>query len=76
VGDLEFDCEGPGSQRRVRSCDGGGGIPGGISYFERSDEATISHVDEASLRGVPARVCRIRRDLYMANADNNIFLND
>jgi hypothetical protein len=74
LGDCECDCDGPGSQRYVRSCDGGGGIPGGISYFRRNDNH--SHVHEAAPRGVPARESRICRDLYMANEDNNIFLQD
>jgi hypothetical protein len=41
LGDCERDCGGLDSQRRTRSHNGGGGVPGGMSYFELN-EATIS----------------------------------
>jgi hypothetical protein len=48
LGDCERDdCDlRPDSQRRVlRSCDGGGGIPGGVSYFiEQSENQPCAHM--------------------------------
>jgi hypothetical protein len=47
LGDCERDdCDlRPDSQRRVRSCKGGGGIPGGASYFfERSENQPCAHM--------------------------------
>ena len=47
LGDCERDdCDlRPDSQRRVRSCEGGGGIPGGVSYFfERSENQPCAHM--------------------------------
>jgi hypothetical protein len=47
LGDCERDdCDlRPDSQRRVRSCEGGGGIPGGASYFfERSENQPCAHM--------------------------------
>lgn len=68
LGDCERDdCDlRPDSQRRVRSCEGGGGIPGGMSYFfERSENQPCAHM---SLRLRCVRTCTtesyIPRSLY------------
>lgn len=44
-GDWETgcDCDSPGSQRYVHSCNGGGGIPGGISYFRINNNQSHMH---------------------------------
>jgi hypothetical protein len=49
-------------------------MPGVVSYFKEARSNKSAHVHEAALRDLPVQVSRIRRDPYMANADNNIFL--
>ncbi len=49
-------------------------MPGGVSYFKEGRSNKSAHVHEAALRDLPVQVSRIRQDLCMASADNNIFL--